>query len=197
MILNDTALKRSLKKIAEKQKEVEDILVFGSLVRGKEKPGDIDILVIFKNTVIKEAEYEIRKEIAKKYENISIISKTQTTLFDAAFDAREGILFEGKSILKQKTLLEQYGYASLGMFKCHFKGWTKLQKTKYYYALNGRDTQKGIVEELRCIKLADSVFLVPLNNIELFRSFLEFWNIDYLYIPTIIPERLHRKNLLE
>lgn len=128
---------------------------------------------------------------------MSIISKTRVTLFDPAFDARESIFFEGKSLLKETLLAEQYGYTSLGMFKCHFDGWSKLQKMKYYYALNGRGAQKGIVEKLGCTKLADSVFLVPLNNIELFRSFLEFWNIDYLYIPTIIPKRLHKKKLLE
>ncbi len=197
MILNDTALKRNLKKIVEKQKEVEDIIVFGSLVRGKEKPGDIDILVIFKSVVVKEAEYEIRKEIEKKYNSVSIISKTQITLLDPAFDGRESIFFEGKSLLKEMFLAEHYGYASLGMFKCHFTGWTKLQKTKYYYALNGRSGQKGVVEELGCIKLADGVFLVPLHTIELFRSFLEFWKIEYLYIPVLIPERLNRKKLLE
>lgn len=197
MILNDTILKKNLKRIAGKQNEVEDIIVFGSLVRGKEKPEDIDLIVIFKNRVIKEVEYQIRKEIEKRYEHVSIISKTQKTLFDPAFDARESVLFEGKSLLRDKTLVEQYGCTSLGMFKYHLKGWSKLQKTKYYYALNGRHGQNGIVKELTCIKLADGAVLVPFNKVELFRSFLEFWKVEYIYIPIIIPERLNKKRLLE
>lgn len=197
MILNDTILSRTLKKIAEKQKDVEDIVIFGSAVRGKEKPEDIDILIIFKDSVIKETEYQIRKEIEKKYKNVSVISKTPITLLDPAFDARESVIFEGKSILKDRTLAEQYGYNPAGMFKCDFKGWSKLKKTKYYYALNGRGTQRGIVDELACIKLADGVVLVPLHTIEPFRSFLEFWEVDYRYIPVLIPERLNRKRLLE
>ena len=197
MILNNTTLHKNLKKIAEKQKEVGDILVFGSAVKGKERPEDIDIIVIFKNRVVKETEYRIRKEIEKKYKSVSIISKASSALFDPAFDARESILFEGKSLLKDKTLAEQYGYNSVGMFKYHFKGWSKLKKTKYYHALNGRGAQKGIIEELAGIKLTDGVILVPLNKIELFRSFLEFWGLEYKYIPALIPERLNKKRILE
>ncbi|HLC88609.1 MAG TPA: nucleotidyltransferase domain-containing protein [Candidatus Nanoarchaeia archaeon] len=197
MILNDTRLKKNLKTIAAKQSEVENIIVFGSLVRGKEKPGDIDLLVIFKTMVIKEVEYQIRKEIEKKYKNVSIISKTAATLLDPAFDARESILFEGKSFLKDKTLAEQYGYNPVGMFKYNFTGWSKLQKTKYYYALNGRDTRRGILEECGGIKLADGIILVPLHKVEAFRSFLEFWKVVYKYIPTLIPERLNKKKILE
>ncbi|HLC70630.1 MAG TPA: nucleotidyltransferase domain-containing protein [Candidatus Nanoarchaeia archaeon] len=197
MILNDTILKKNLRKIVELKKEVEDIIVFGSVVRGKEKPGDIDLIVIFKNKVIKEIEYQIRKEIEKKYEKVSIISKTSATIFDPAFDARESILFEGKSLLKDKNIAEQYGYNSVGMFKYNFHGWSKLQKLKYYYALNGRDTQKGILLEVGGIKLGDGIVLVPLHKVEAFRSFLEFWKVEYQYIPVLIPQRLNQKKILE
>ena len=197
MILNNTTLKKALKKLIEKEKEIHDIVVFGSAIRGKEKPQDIDVMVIFKKNVNKEIEYQIRKETEKRYEAVSIISKTETTLFDPAFDARESILFEGKSLLTGATLGEHYGYASLGMFKYHFKEWTKLQKTKYYYALNGRDGKKGIAQELGCLKLSDGIILVPLQNIEEFRSFLESWKINFLYIPTLIPKRLNKKGILE
>jgi len=61
MILKNTKLKNKLIKLAGKQQEVADILVFGSVVRGKEKPNDIDILVIFESKVDKDIEYQIRK----------------------------------------------------------------------------------------------------------------------------------------
>ena len=197
MIVKDMILKKALKKIVTQYPEVENILVFGSVVRGKEKPMDIDILVVFKTNIDKEIEYIIRKEIEKKYEPVSIISKTRATVSDPAFDARESILFEGKSLVKERAIPEQYGYASIGMFKCSFKGWSKLQKTKYYYAFNGRDTQKGIATQLGCMKLADGIILVPINQIEEFRSFLESWKIEFLYIPALIPERLNKKRILE
>src|SRR3989338_4146883 len=166
MILNDTILKKKLKKIMEHKEGVENILVFGPVVRGKEKPEDIDIIVIFKEKVLKEVEYQIRKEIEKKYKSVSIISKTSATLLDPAFDARESILFEGKSLLKDKNIAEQYGYTPLGMFKYNFQGWSKLQKLKYFYLSRGFSLQRGILQEIAGIKLGDGIVLVPLHKVE-------------------------------
>ncbi|MEK6901696.1 MAG: nucleotidyltransferase domain-containing protein [Nanoarchaeota archaeon] len=61
MILNNIILHKNLKKIVAKQTEVEDIILFGSVMRGQERPEDIDILVIFKNSVVKETEEQRRK----------------------------------------------------------------------------------------------------------------------------------------
>ena len=83
------------------------------------------------------------------------------------------------------------------MFKYNFSNWNKLQKTKFYYALNGRGSAKGIFQQLEGIKLSDQIILIPLDKIELFRDFLESWELDYKYIPMIIPERLGKKKILE
>ncbi len=197
MILKNTKLKNRIKKILEKEKEIADVIIFGSFVRGKDKPKDIDILIIFKNQVNKEIEYLIRKELEKIYPNVAVISKTEKTSLEDSFDARESILFEGFSLVTGKNLAQSYGFSSWGAFKYNFSGWNKLQKTKFYYALNGRSGGTGTMQKLGCIKLSDSVILVPLENIEQFREFLESWSLKYIYIPTILPTRLARKSVLE
>ena len=63
MILKNTKLKNSIKKLIKNKDNLIDIVVFGSLVRGKYKPNDIDILILFKNNVDKDLEYEIRKQL--------------------------------------------------------------------------------------------------------------------------------------
>ncbi len=196
MILQNIKLKNELKKITKDHLKVIDVLVFGSTVRGKSHPSDIDILLLFKEKVDKNIEYLVRNILQKYAKNLSLISKTEKTVVDAAFDARESMLFEAKSLLTGKNLAQQYGFSSFGMFKYHFSHWSKLQKTKFYYALNGRG-KKGIAESFGCIKLSDSVMLVPLEHIEEFRSFLESWKIEYKYIPLVIPARLGRKSILE
>ncbi len=75
--------------------------------------------------------------------------------------------------------------------------WTKLKKTKFYHALNGRDGKEGMLQFLKCIKLSDSTILAPSNNIEPLREFIESWDLDYRYIPMIIPKRLAKKQILE
>ena len=197
MILKDIKLKNNLKRLIKKTPEVEDVILFGSSVRGKREPADLDILVLFKDKIQKETEREIRKELEKEYRTISIISKTSKTLTDTSFDARESILFEGVSLVTREKIAERNGFSSLGAFKYSFNGWDKLRITKFYYALNGRGKQEGILQLLDGIKMSDSIVLVPLEKIEPFREFLESWEIDYLYIPLLLPQRLNRKNILQ
>ena len=197
MIWKNIKLKTNLRKLIKKNEEIEDIIVFGSLVRGKIKPNDIDIIVIFKNKVNKDIEYEIRKEIEKEYNNISIISKTKENILDEAFDARESILFEGISLLSDENLADKYGFSSLGMFKYKLTDFNSLKKTKFYHTLNGRSGKEGIVNKLDAIKISDNLIFVPIEKIEEFKEFLELWNINYTYIPTLIPKRLNKKSILE
>src|SRR3989344_858236 len=188
MILKNIKLRSELQKFISKAKEIEDILVFGSLMRGKEKPNDIDILVIFKNKIDKEMEYNLGKILRKYYPSISLISKYREDIRKSSFNARESVLFEGFSLLSGKNLAQEYGFNSFGMFKYDFSQWDKLQKTKFYYGLNGRRGE-GISQKLDCIRLSDKVILVPLNKTEKFREFLESWNLESKYIPLLIPER--------
>ena len=195
MILKNIKLKNELNKFI-KTTEIKDILVFGSLIKGKEKPNDIDILVIFKKRVIKDQEYQIKKILTRHYNNISIISKTKKTITEASFDARESILFEAFSLLTKKNIAEEYGFLSFGLFKYNFSNWDKLQKTKFYYALNGRGSEEGIFQQLNSIKLSDQTILIPLNKIDNFKEFLDSWKLDYKYIPIMIPKRLGKSKIL-
>lgn len=197
MTSKNILLNKSLNKFVSSHPEVEDIILFGSVVRGKEKPKDVDILIIFSEEVDKEKEFAIKKILEKQFQNLSIVSKTRKNITDPAFDARESILFEGFSLVTGKNLASEFGFVSFGMFKYCFGAWNKLQKTKFYYALNGRRGKVGISSQLGCIKMSDNIVLVPLHNIEPFREFLDSCKIEYKYIPQLIPERLGRRKILE
>jgi predicted nucleotidyltransferase len=197
MILKNTALKNKLKKIIKQFPDIKDVLIFGSVIRGKEDPSDIDILLIFKEKVNKEIEYVIRKELEKYAPSISIISKTEETMLDPSFDARESMLFEGLSMINNHIIAENYGFSSVGVFKYNTHSMNNAEKTKFYYALNGRNNQKGIAEQMECIKMSDNILIVPLKNIDKIKEFFEVWHMVYVYIPTLIPLRLYKKALLE
>jgi len=197
MALKNILINKNLQEFVSSHPEVEDVILFGSAVRGKENPSDHDVLVIFSEKVNVEKEYQIKAILKKQFKNISIISKTKKNISDSAFDARESVLFEGFSLVTGKNLAQEFGFSSFGMFKYNFGTWNKLQKTKFYYALNGRNGKEGMSSQMGCIKISDNVILVPLNQIEPFRGFLESWKMDYKYIPFLIPERLGRKKILE
>lgn len=186
-----------MNSLIKRFQQVSDIFLFGSTVRGKLKPQDTDILILFKDKVDKEVEYSIRKILEKRYPRLSIISKTEKTVLDESFDARESILFEGKSLISGKKFADRYGFQSFGLFKYDFGSWSKLQKTKFYYVLNGRAGRQGMADVLGCIKMFDSALLVPLEKIDPLKDFLDSWNLRYTYIPLLIPKRLSRKKILE
>jgi len=180
-----------------KNTEIIDVILFGSVAREKKNASDTDIVVLFKKKINKNKEYDIRKIIEKYFKNISILSKTKLSIKEQTFDAREGILFEGISLISGKNIAEDYGFKSFGLFKYNFNKWTKLQKTKFYHALNGRNNNIGISKSFNCIKLSDQVILVPKTKIDSFAEFLQVWNINFIYIPTLIPERMSRREILE
>lgn len=192
-----TKLSKISKGFYQKHKgEIKDIILFGSLMRGKSSPNDIDILILFKNKLNKDIEYEFKKQAAKELENISLISKTEIALYEPSFDAREAILFEGYSLIYNENLSSRYGFDSVGMFIYKTKQMSNADKTMFYYALNGRRGSAGILDALKGIKISDNIIIFPLNQIEGAKEFFGQWEIEYIYAPTLLPSRLAKKNII-
>ncbi len=192
-----TQLTKISKPFFEKHRaEIKDIVVFGSLMRGKSAPEDIDILIIFKKKVDKDVEYELKKLLSHAAENISLISKTEETYQEQSFDAREGVLFEGYSLVKQKFIASDFGFVSLGLFFYSTKELSNVEKTKFYYALNGRGESKGAIDNLEGIKLSDNIIAVPINKIESAKEFFGYWKLEYKYVPSLVPLRLGKKSII-
>lgn len=186
-------LRNELKKFSER---VDDIFLFGSVARGKRNPSDTDVLIIFKDVVDKEVERDIRLVLERHTTNISIISKTYKNVFDSSFDARESLLFESVSLLTGQKYSDRFGFSSKVMFKHSVENLSNVERTKFYYALNGRGSSKGIVSTLGVLRLSRGVFLVDLKHSDEFKSFLDSWNIDCTKIPFLIPSRLNKTKFL-
>lgn len=175
---------------------INDIIVFGSSMRGKINPNDIDVLIVFNKNINKNIEYEFKKQASKIFNNISIISKTQDAIYDSSFAAREAILFEGYSIIKKEFIASLWGYSSLGIFIYKTNSLNNATKTLFYYALNGRRGSNGVLDSLNGIKLSDNIIAVPLAEIEAAKEFFSHWKIEYTYIPSLIPFRLAKKHII-
>lgn len=193
-----TLLKKISKSFFEKYKDqISDIILFGSLMRGKTDYKDIDILIIFKKKIDKDTEYELKKSLLSLEKNISLISKTEQNYKDPSFDGREGVLFEGYNLLKSRHIASDFGFASFGLFLYDTSKLSNAMKTRFYYALNGRKSSGGAVGSLGGIKLSDNTLAVPLDRIEPAKEFFDYWKLEYKYVPSLFPERLGRKTILE
>lgn len=185
-------LKSEIKKFFIKNKEIIlDIILFGSFIKGKEKPNDIDMLILYKDKKDIEKSHELKKILEKKGYNVDITDKTYLELFEESFKAREDILSEGYSVVNDKSLLQGFGYISFILFKYELRGFTKSDRMRFYYSLSGRTKKDtGILKDLNSLKFSDTILLCPVENAEKMKEYLDYWKIKYIEFPIMIPSRL-------
>jgi len=171
-------LKSESKKL--KSKELFDIILYGSSVKGKREINDIDIIFIFHNLPL-----EKRLEIIQKFKlklnirNLDIKSINLKELFDKTFLARQGIILEGISLLDGKPFSKKLGFESFSLFEYNTKSLSNTEKVKLTFALNGRRKEKGLIDKLNAKKLGNGKIIIPITNSNLFSEFLEKLNIKF------------------
>ena len=187
--LKNTKFLSKIKKFYEENKEeIVDIILFGSIIRGKEKPADVDILIIYKLKDNLDLNYKLKKQFGDL--NIQIISKVYSDLFRPTFIAREAILSEGYSLVNRVFISEGLGYSNEVLFRYELKKLNKSERMRFYYALYGRNNSSGMLKQLNAKKFADTILLCPIINSERMKEFLDSWSISYLEIPSLIPTRI-------
>lgn len=162
-------------------KDIFDIVLYGSSIKSKESPRDIDIAIIFFNKNLKERleiAQKFKKEIRNKIPNPDVQGVNLSDFLDPSFMARQGIFVEGRSIITNSPISEKIGFESYFLFTYTLKNLNLNEKTKFIYALLGR-INKGIVELTRAKSLGKGVFLVPVETSEMFSDFLKEWKINF------------------
>lgn len=166
-----------------------DIILFGSAVRGKERPRDIDILLLVRGAARIGPAYELRKALAAAGIKAEVVTKNWRDLLSPRFLPREGILAEGWSWALKRQLAAGWGYAPFALFKYSLKGFSASKRIRFHYALEGRGPRPGIIRSLGAIKFTTAVVLVPITQAEPFRRFLADWGIEPLTTHVLVPER--------
>lgn len=168
------------KKFA-KQHDIFDIVLYGSAIKGKEEPCDIDILLIFQKIKLKkrtDIAQQFKGVLKKKIKKVDIKTINLSELFEKEFLARQGIFIEGYSLLYDVPISKRFGFGSYVLFTYGLKNLNHGEKTKFTYALIGRK-RKGIIEQLDTKHLGKGVVIVPINNSLIFEAFLQRWEVSY------------------
>tara|TARA_Y100000296_G_C5048316_1_gene193484 strand:+ start:11 stop:571 length:561 start_codon:yes stop_codon:yes gene_type:complete len=175
---------KKLKKYLESEKKdqnIFDIIIYGSTVKGKISPKDIDLIVIFLKGNLKDRLnkiQEIKSKLKKLNKNIDIKQIKLTDLFSSDFFARTGILLEGISLFKNKKLSEIIGFKAYTLFWYNLKKLNHTQKVKFNYILAGRNSQ-GIIKEFKGQRLVNGAIKIPINNSLEFEEILKNNNVNY------------------
>ena len=175
---------------SKNEKEVIDILLFGSIIKGKSKPSDIDLLIIYKSKDNIDLNYQLKKQLEKYKLNMQITSKIYPDIFKTNFKARESILSEGYSLVNNISISEGLGYSNLKLFKYELKNLNKSERMRFYYALYGRNNAEGVLKDLNAKKFSDTIILCPIANSENMTEFFNSWKLVYLEMPVLIPIRM-------
>lgn len=183
-------LKNLPKELESKQKEIkefysenssflEDIVLYGSVVRGSE-PRDLDLLLLLNERKRdKDLSYRLKRIIEKEGIEVDIREKRLRGIFDPNFLPGGSIVLEGYSLISDEFLAEKLNIKNYTLFKYGLENMDRNMKTKYNYALKGREDSKGVLEELGGEHLSSGTVLVPIPKTEEFKGFLERWGIDY------------------
>jgi len=189
-------------KITEKFLEKEnvlDLILFGSSIKGKSEPNDIDIIIIYskKSKDNEESTYNLKKEFGAIDKKIELIEKDYEELFSPTFVAREAFISEGFSIKRKEFISKTLGYSSFVLFKYALRNLNASRRMQFYYSLYGRGKEEGMLKKNNAHKFSNEVILSSVQNSEIFKDFFEKWKIEYLEFPIIIPERIAKSKIID
>ena len=170
-------LKDLSKKFKKKYPEdIQDIILFGSAVKSKLKPSDIDICILsfYRNSAIEKIVLEFAEKTGKDVHinYVPFSEFPEHTLFKT-------LIHEGISLITGKTLSESLGFEPYILFWYELSNLKQSQKVRFFYALKGRAKQKGILKEINGLYLGKGVILVPVKFDNEMQDFFKQWKINF------------------
>ena len=160
-------LKRELR-----DKDILDVILFGSTIKGKASPEDIDIAIL--------TEKQFNLEI--KGAHISLIKPKD--FFVNPPSIAHTLLREGYSLKNNKYLAENLKFNNKVLFTYSLTNLNASKKVKIVNILRGKNKQKGMIEEYNGEWLANQVFTIPVEKSNIFEKF--FINFEIRFTKSYI-----------
>jgi len=157
-----------LKSILRKYEGVEDIIIFGSFVKGRTFPNDVDIAFIVKNKDLSLVQ-PIKKTIGNENMHIKFI-RVEETYSNPLFLS---LLKEGYSIKKNDFLRNVLGIRPMKMYIYDLKHLDKSKKTLFGMAV------KKNLKKVGGEKIGSGAVLIPIGQTGYFEDFLDVWGMKY------------------
>ncbi|MBU0977861.1 MAG: hypothetical protein KKD18_05580 [Nanoarchaeota archaeon] len=148
-----------------KDKTVWDVIIFGSAIKGKALPGDIDAAII-----------SDKQDLKVEGAHVSIVSPRD--FFGKVPTIITTLIREGFSLRQDKSLSECWRFNSGVLFSYQLSGLDNSKKVKVVNALRGKG-ERGTVAEKGGEWISQGVFVVPVNAEHIFDGFFRNFGIKY------------------
>lgn len=159
-------IKTKLKKYLD-DKGILDVIVFGSAVKGKKIPNDIDIAFI------------TDKKVNTDFKGFHISILKLEDFFINVPSLVHTLIREGYSLKNNRFLSEIYQFSSKILFIYNLSGLNNSTKVKIVNVLRGKNKEKGMVEQNIGKWLSNQVFIIPLEYGELFEKFFINFKVKF------------------
>ena len=154
-------------KFLLKNPEIIDIILFGSALKGKANPKDIDIALISENQKIYDIE-GFHTSIINPKEFVQKPSSLITT-----------IIQEGYSLKNNNYFAELLRFKTKMMYIYKLNNLENSKKVKIVRILRGNNQEKGMVSKYEGEWLSNQVFLIPPESDYVFQEFFVKNNINF------------------
>ncbi len=159
---------KKLEALLKKYNQIEDMIIFGSAVKGKELPKDIDMAVI-----VKEKDFDLLKKLKNelKQEKMHIELVSSASLLKNRLSL--SLLTEGYSVEKKDFLNRILGLKPVKLFIYNLKGFDRSKKALFSMALT------KTIKKIKGNRIAPGAVMMPIDKSGYFNEFLESWKIKY------------------
>lgn len=158
---------KSKLKFLLKNKEIIDIILFGSFLKGKTNPKDIDIAIITNKRI----KYELEDF------HISAISPEEFFINPPSLAAT--LLNEGYSLKNNKYLAELLRFKAKVLYTYKLNNLSNSKKVKIVRLLRGDKKERGMVKNYKGEWLSNQVFIVPPECGGIFEQFFIAQEINF------------------
>jgi predicted nucleotidyltransferase len=160
-------LRGKLKTYLKKYKELEDVVIFGSFVKDKSKPNDIDVALI-----MYEKNYDIAAEIKREIGTITDIEVHITTVTFKEFYTEEiwkSIIAEGYSIKNSKFLKDLMKVKPMEIITYNLHKLNPSEKTMFNRAVHSEMSLTG------AFQISAGSIAVPEHKSGEMGGFFDYW----------------------
>lgn len=164
-----------------KREDIIDVILFGSFMRNKKNPNDLDLCIIISQEDEKKS-LDLSDSLGSLLDKTNIKSHISILVSDSLVTGNlltKTLLSEGYSIKKDKMLSEILGFKNKSLFIYTLKKFSPSERVSFHYLLKGRYGSKGILKEVEGEFIGTGTIMIPTSKEDLLKELFDKWKVDY------------------